>query len=352
MRTEADPIELEFFPLFQQTPDLVCVADKAGFFKIVNDAVVEKLGYSKEELLSNPIHSFIHPEDKLLTSNRRSELLSGKALVNFQNRYVTKSGEIIWLHWTSIYFPDKEIVFAIAKDITETKLIEREVEEKFRKFRNLATHFKSSIEKDRKYLAFELHEEFAQLAAVVKMDIHWFDDNFTEMPAHGRKRLDHALAVTDLLINGLRRVTYSISPPMLEDLGLDDTLKWLSEDFTALNGIPCNYDCDYPVELLSHEIQLDFFRICQEALNNISSHAKATRVSVSIRSMEEKVCLSIEDDGIGFLPEQAKKLSGLTNMKKRAASINGQLTVLSEPGKGTHVFLCVPQPFEQEQDLA
>src|SRR5688500_12547546 len=142
MQPDPAHLELEFFPLFQKTPDLVCIADKAGFFKIVNDAVIEKLGYSEEELFSKPISSFIHPEDKELTSIRRSELLSGKALLNFQNRYVTKTGAIIWLHWTSIYFPDKEIVFAIAKDITEIKLIEKEVEEKYRKFQNLAIHFK------------------------------------------------------------------------------------------------------------------------------------------------------------------------------------------------------------------
>jgi PAS domain S-box-containing protein len=344
MQTDFQHLELEFFRLFQKTPDLVCVADKAGFFKIINDAVIEKLGYSKEELFSKPISSFIHPEDKELTSLRRSELLSGKALLNFQNRYLKKNAEVIWLHWTSIYFPDKEIVFAIAKDITETKLIEKEIEEQYRKFKNLALHFKTSLEKDRKYLALELHEELAQLASVVKMDIQWISENFPKMPLTGKKRLDHALAVSDSLINGLRRITYAISPNMLEDLGLNDTLKWLSEDFALMNGISCRYFCDYNVEELPHEIQLDFFRICQEALNNVSAHAKAASVKVQIRCIGENICLSIVDDGVGFFPAQVKKSSGLTSMKKRAASINGELTVNSEPGKGTQVCLSVRQP--------
>ena len=68
-------------------------------------------------------------------------------------------------------------MFAIAKDISAKKQIEKEVEEKYAKFKSLATHFKSSIEADRKYLANELHEELAQLVSVLKLDLGWLNDN-------------------------------------------------------------------------------------------------------------------------------------------------------------------------------
>src|SRR5687767_5480735 len=108
--------EFKMFQLFDMTPDLVCIATKEGFFKKINRSVINKLEYSEEELFASPIASFIHPDDKANTSRTRSELLMGKALINFQNRYITKTGRIVWLQWTSVYIPDKEIVFAIAKD--------------------------------------------------------------------------------------------------------------------------------------------------------------------------------------------------------------------------------------------
>src|SRR5687768_3861580 len=172
--------EFEMFALFELTPDLVCIAGKDGFLRKINPAVIQKLGYTTEELYTRPIASFIHPEDRNMTAQVRAKLLSGEALLNFQNRYITKDGAIVWLEWTSIYIPDKEIVFAIAKDITKRKLQEKEIEDKYKKFKSLATHFKKSIEEDRKYLAVELHEELAQLASVVKMDIHWIKDNILE----------------------------------------------------------------------------------------------------------------------------------------------------------------------------
>src|SRR3989440_6281543 len=161
-----DP-EFEMFTFFEMTPDLVCIAGKDGYFRKVNPAVINKLGYTQEELFSKPISSFIHSEDKDVTQRKRAKLLLGKTLMNFENRYVTKTGEIVWLAWTSIYFPDKEIVFAIAKDISERKQIERDIEEKYKKFKSLASHFKSSLEENQKYLASELHDELAQLAGVV-----------------------------------------------------------------------------------------------------------------------------------------------------------------------------------------
>lgn len=102
----------------------MCIAGFDGYFKKVNPAVQRVLGYSYEELYSIPIQNFIHPEDKLTTASVRSALLKAIPLINFENRYVTKSGEIVWLSWTSQSVIDSQIVFAIAKNITQKKELE------------------------------------------------------------------------------------------------------------------------------------------------------------------------------------------------------------------------------------
>ena len=331
------------FSLLELTPDLVCIADKAGYFKRINQSVIDTLEYSEAELFASPIATFIHPDDKNLTRRKRARLLAGEALINFENRYVAKSGKVLWLHWTFIYFPDKEVVLAIAKDVTEKKKAEKEIEEKYNKFKSLATHFKSSLEKDRKYLAIELHEELAQLASVVKMDINWIQDNSPDLPDASKSRIDHALAVSDLLINAMRRISFSMSPNMLEDLGLNETLEWLCKEFAILNGIPCVFESRCDEELLSYETQLDFFRICQEALKNIMTHAEATAVKVCVELTNDKICLSVTDDGKGFELKENVDAPGLTNMRERAASINGQLDIKTEAGKGTRICITVAQ---------
>ncbi len=335
----------ELFGFFERTPDLVCIAGKDGFFKRVNPAVFEKLGYTEEELFSKPIASFVYHDDKDITHTRRTKLLSGEVLHNFINRYIKKDGELICLEWTSIYFSEKEIVFAIAKDITERKKIEAEIEEKYKTFKNLASHFKSDIEKDRKYFAYELHEEVAQLAAAVKLDISWISSNTPGLSALAQSRLDNAELLSELLMKKIQRIAFSISPNMLDHFGLNDTLEWLRNEFTLLNGIPCNFESLYQEECLTKEMKIDFFRICQEALINIVDHAKANNVEITIEDTGKNIQLTIADDGKGFnVTGVPRSSSGIANMKNRASSINGDLNIVSAPGHGTTISLLIEKP--------
>jgi len=335
--------EFKLSAFFEITPDLVCIAGKEGFFRKVNQAVIDKLEYTREELMARPISWFIHPEDRHFTAKRREELLNGKALLNFQNRYIAKSGKVIWLTWTSIYLPDEEVVFAIAKDITERKKMELEVEEKYKKFKNLASHFKSSMEEDRKNLASELHEELSQLVSLVKMDVDWINENAYEVYPAARRRIEHAVEVCRLLNKTVRKLSFAISPHLLEHLGLNTALERYCKEFSLLNDIPCSFESAYAGTELSIEVRIDLFRICQEALSNVVSHARASGVKVILEDTGRRVQLSIVDDGKGFVVEHEKHKAGLVRMRERAASVNGQLTIQSEPGKGTSIGVSVPK---------
>ena len=333
--------QLDMFSFFEMTPDLVCIATKDGFFRKVNKAALDKLEFTEAELFSRPISSFQHHEDREITARTRDELLAGTALVNFENRYITKTGKILWLHWTSIYVPDKEVVFAIAKDITVKKKIELETEENYQKFKGLATHFKTSLEKDRKTFAVELREELAQLAAAIKMDVGIVRNGLPELAGFLKNRIDNAFDVSQLLIDKLRKISFTISPYMLGQLGLSETLQWLCEEFTTLNDIPCNFTGSYNEENITHEIKLDFFRICQESLSNIMQHANAKSVDINIADSGEEICLSIADNGAGFKMDEVQKKSGFTNMRELATSINGGLEIRSDVGKGTTICFTV-----------
>jgi len=111
--------DLEYF--FELSPDLICIAGYDGYFKKINPAVSKTLGYTNEELFSRPINSFVHPEDQGMTNNSRNNVRSGKHLINFENRYMTKDGETVWLSWTSIPIEKDRTIFAIAKNISVKK---------------------------------------------------------------------------------------------------------------------------------------------------------------------------------------------------------------------------------------
>jgi PAS domain S-box-containing protein len=114
--------DLEYF--FELSPDLLCVAGYDGYFKKINPAVPKTLGYTYDELFASPIDSFVHVEDRNITAKKRESIKNDNPLLNFENRYVTKSGEIVWLTWTSMPIKKDRLVFAIAKNITYKKKLE------------------------------------------------------------------------------------------------------------------------------------------------------------------------------------------------------------------------------------
>lgn len=111
---------------FELSPDLLCIAGYDGYFKKVNPALSKLLGYSPEELFSRPINDFVFEEDKEITAKNRQHIIKGTVLLNFENRYVTKSGDIMWLSWTSIPAQKSRLVYAIAKNITYKKSLDED----------------------------------------------------------------------------------------------------------------------------------------------------------------------------------------------------------------------------------
>jgi PAS domain S-box-containing protein len=334
-------LQIPAYELFDLSPDLVCVADEDGYFQWINKQVCDTLEYTREELLELPISFFIHEADKESTARERLKMIKGKALTNFHNRYISKSGKIIWLEWTSIFINHQSVVFAIAKNITERKEKELRIEERYEKIKSMASHFKNRIESDRKYLAVELHEELAQLAVVIKLDVSWIHEHIAESDPELAKRAEQVLVATGLLLDTIKRIAFSVSPSTLEDLGLNETLYWLCREFTLLNKINCNFNSVINDESINAEQQLDIFRICQESLRNIMQHAKADEVNVDLIEEGNRIVMNIQDNGTGFNTADIAHQPGITLMRELASSINGKFQIESTPGYGTQVKFSV-----------
>ncbi|HEY4323992.1 MAG TPA: PAS domain S-box protein [Mucilaginibacter sp.] len=117
-------LEDELNQIFNFSPDVLCIVGVDGYFKKINPAMCELLGYSETELMSRPFAEFIHPEDVDKTGIELKMIEGGKPSFYFENRYVTKTGKVIWLSWTATYAPHDGVIFAVAKNITEKKELE------------------------------------------------------------------------------------------------------------------------------------------------------------------------------------------------------------------------------------
>lgn len=109
---------------FNLSLDLLCISNFDGYFIEVNPIWEEKLGYSKEELLSQPYINFVHPEDVENTLKQVENPIQISNLSNFENRYRCRDGNYLWLSWTAVTIVSQKIIYAVAHDITQQKQLE------------------------------------------------------------------------------------------------------------------------------------------------------------------------------------------------------------------------------------
>lgn len=123
---KADRKELERF--FALSIDMLCIAGFDGYFKVVNSAWETTLGFSVEELLSRRFEEFLHPDDREATAaTYAAQMAEGRDVIEFENRYVCKDGSYRWLRWNARTVPEREVIYAVAHDITERKRMDAEL---------------------------------------------------------------------------------------------------------------------------------------------------------------------------------------------------------------------------------
>ena len=113
--------EEELDRFFRLSPDLLCVAGFDGYFKRLNPAWEEVLGYTREELFARPYLDFVHPDDRNPTATEAGKLSGGGRVISFENRYRARDGTYRWLQWNAVSLSSEQAIYAAARDVTERK---------------------------------------------------------------------------------------------------------------------------------------------------------------------------------------------------------------------------------------
>src|SRR4051812_44530048 len=123
-----DVPDLDLDRLFDVSIDMLCIAHFSGYFKLLGRAWEKTLGFSREELQSKPMFEFVHPDDRERTLAQNRDVRSGGQALGFENRYRCKDGSYRWLRWNATADLDHQVIYAVARDITEWKKAEEERE--------------------------------------------------------------------------------------------------------------------------------------------------------------------------------------------------------------------------------
>ncbi len=193
------------------------------------------------------------------------------------------------------------------QDITDLNRAKTEVEQSRERLRNLAAHLESAREKERTRIARDLHDELGQLLTALNTDLVLLMNSVPPGQADLMKKAEDSLNLVELTMQTVKRIYMDLRPGMLDHLGLAVAIEWLAQDFQKRTGIKCTVSID-PGELqLDADMSFSIYRIVQETLTNISRHAEASRVTISLRQSADRVELVVRDNGKGITQEQLAK---------------------------------------------
>ncbi|HKJ42732.1 MAG TPA: PAS domain-containing sensor histidine kinase, partial [Sunxiuqinia sp.] len=348
--------------------ELYYAVDKAIMFARVNldgdivfisEKFIQQVGEKKLEESRNLF--------KLLISEQFSSENLGRILQDTRKGVLWKGeletldgkGEKSWLMITTVPVPnDKGQIdqfMLVAVDINDRKTAEEQLRKATRaKYKRQVEEqkVKSSLilegqEKERRRIAREIHDGIGQLLTGLRFQLESLN---VKQPEKTQEKIEKVKEITGNIIREVRRVSYNLTPAVLNDYGFVTAVNTITKD---LNGITntniqfqniTNYD-----ERLDKKVEVNLFRIIQEAISNALKYAKASNITVSLAHDDYKLIMLIEDDGCGFelldVPVQDYENingRGIFNMKERASLINASLEIDTKLNKGTTIKLEIP----------
>jgi len=319
--------EQKYRQMFYQNPFPMWVNDVNSLQILeVNDAAIQKYGYTREEFLQLSI------QEMQLPSIPGDDIESNVALHEKFRKHKKKNGEIMIVDLTShlINFFGRTAMQTQVIDMTEKVALETELA--FQKQRMLEAVLNAQ-ENERKAIGQELHDNINQILTAIKLnlDLAWEsranDNGF--FVANCMKSISTVMQEVRKLSKEL------IMPSGIRELGIVNSIEDLMKEMLQPSGIEWQFSAeglvDHPI---TEEQKINIYRIIQEQLTNILKHASATRIKVSLTLEAGTIHMLIWDNGKGFDPTKKREGVGVTNIISRAELFCGKVKIDSAPGKG------------------
>jgi PAS domain S-box-containing protein len=308
-----------------------------------NPRLCEILGYRLEELVDLSLLDIVVAEDRPLVEDMMRRRGSGGSAAIAQCRARRRNGEIVHLGIETkvIDLAGDEAVVGVFQDVTLREHALAELESANRRLRTLSERILSVQEEERRRISRELHDDMGQQLVALHIGLHRLAPHVAEP---SRALLAECIRMSGNVRERLGEISLELHPPHLDQLGLQDALRWFVARHREITGIAIECRFSHVEGLrVAPAIEAACYRICQEALNNATRHAQARHIVLELSARRSNLVLRIHDDGVGFdQPAQHAGIlktgsMGLISMEERARLAGGRLGIVSAPGAGTRV---------------
>ena len=213
------------------------------------------------------------------------------------------------------------------------------------RLQKLGAHQEAVREAERTRISRELHDELGQMLTTLKMDAAWLKKRLPEGEEPLLEKAATMLDLMDATIQTVQRISRDLRPGMLDELGLAAAIEWKTQDFQHRAEMECELVSGSDEDFDLHpDLSIVIFRIFQEVLTNIARHARATKVRVRLMRQDDRLELTVSDNGVGIGADriEASDSFGLMGIQERLYPWRGIFKIEGAPDAGTTVTVVVP----------
>ena len=332
--------------------DAIVTIDVNQRVVLFNPAAERMFGYSAVEMLGNSI-------ERLLPERFRAHHQAHIAAFmqsGVKSRMKNPGMEISGLRADGTEFPiestiaqmhvgEQTLFTAILRDISERYSAEKKLRDSHQQLRDLAVSLQTIREDERTAIARELHDELGQQLLRLRMDLSWLSGHIKALSPALHEKVLGMKQFVEGTVNTVRSVTTRLRPPVLDDLGLVEAMRWQLDEFEKSTGIAVVSAITVADLLLDQNIATQIFRILQESLTNVARHAEASQVHAVFEKTTTGLHLEIRDDGRGAAVGDGKVGAGhgLVGIRERVLMIGGQMDITSGEGEGFTLSIRLPE---------
>ncbi len=340
--------EEKYRAIVEDQTELICRFLSDGTLTFVNEVYCRYFAKQRKDLIGQSFVHFTLGEDQHDVLQKIASLSYENPVTTYEYRVVIPDGATRWQQWTNRAICDKQnniIEFqAVGHDITIRKQAEEELKSSREKLRNLSAHLQSIREKERMYIAREIHDELGQALTALKMELVWLNNRLPKDQVLLHDKMRSMVELVDETGKTVQRISAELRPGLLDDLGLAAAIEWQTEEFQKRTGIPCEVSLDPEDFVTDQDISTAIFRVFQETLTNIVRHADASSVKVTLQEKDNDIKLEVSDNGRGITEEQIShhQSFGIMGIRERVNLLSGKVVIVGIPDKGTTVTVCIP----------
>jgi signal transduction histidine kinase len=219
---------------------------------------------------------------------------------------------------------------------------ELQIVESESRLRQLSSMLLSTQESERRNLSRDLHDELGQQVTAIGLDLRSLAKKAGE--GDSSTLLSRVIDEIDQLLRSLHEIATRVRPRVLDDLGLQDAVESLLEEYQRRTGITVEAQLDFHRRKIPATVGENVYRVLQEALANVATHAQTDEVEVMMKTTEDLLRMTVRDPGTGFDAdlEAGSSRLGILGMRERVELLNGELDLQSRPGEGTQIMISVP----------